>query len=105
LTGEKTSKGTHHKHAERQALARTHVSNRGKADRIGLERKLELVRSQAHHENGENAEKEKDAASHDLFEYFQNLRKCFVKQVYHQIRSPVDQDQIAAHDTVCQFVR
>jgi hypothetical protein len=37
-------------------VARTHVSNHGKEDGTGLERKLELVRSQDRHGNGKNAE-------------------------------------------------
>jgi hypothetical protein len=36
---------------------------------------------------------------------FQDLWKRFVKQVHNQIRFAVDQDQIAARDAVCQFLR
>src|ERR1700674_1637541 len=34
-----------------------------------------------------------------------NLGERFVQQVYHQIRFLVLQDRLAAHDTLCQFVR
>src|SRR6266849_7343221 len=85
-------------------VAGPHIADGSKTDRIGLERKLELVRRQAGCQKDSEDQKEKNAASHVFTREFEVLFDNLGNQIDNEIGFDIQKEQIAIHDPVDDFI-